>query len=1211
MELKRSIYKLFVTPLTLAILITITMSLIPSSRAIDIETPYAITFDIAGFDIAPKYVYMINSSSFILAGKVNGTDAIVIMRIIDPYKGLTERQIYPLVGEPTVAATNGFPVKRIAIGTSKGEILLFNVDGGRIVGYLYTILGADFYVDKLAIMKTATGSFVVAALVHDSQQIRFIYIFNEDGKGMIRIGSDPGDVTITYSGIDVYDMAPLKVITSSEIYYNASRLLIAYTLATKTVVLNISMHVNNTYVPAPNTLVEVVVYDKSAPREQRTVYGVNADSNGVARIPIPLLYGDRTYANITIRDILGNTLFFYTVTPTQLIMPKKNVFVYSVKLFGEPNTNNAIDIYGVPQFLKLSLELLDVSTAPYSYTSVALSPRGLDVNIRGLHFITSEGANRYILIYTCPQNGYLYIDQITVVGRELRTVVSQYDYIDRDHIGREVESVDAIVYKGNQFLHIALSDGRIRTYQLVGDRYTLIHIYNVGESVKRLSAYIEAKGYAYAAITSNGIQIVSIDPYLVPFLRNNLSIVATIDGYIDADILSDFSMGIMVSQTKAVVIVNLYALLSSKPVTLDDIMAPTLRLKIYLPGNETYDKVNVKFSYPAGYISSYRYSQGYLLLKPSKNGTIEIPNIIPGVSYSIDIWYDEPYIQPETKTLSTDRLGRDIEIPVTMRYKEYNLTLYIKDQFDGSPIAPYRAVIDGKTVVESSTAQKIVLKLIYGSHNIEIIPAPGHEAVYQGNTTKLFIDRDMELDIKLIRKTYRVAITLLDSLTNTPPIVPINISLGTNLPSIVFSNASMIVDLPYGNYSVLVAPAKGYENAYTSKEYTLSIARDTSITMLIDRKRYTLSISLTDTYTKNLVAPMDIYLNGTLVSSDVWNDTTIIVPYGVWTLRIAPVSGYENAYDVIEDTINIVGNTVKQYSPNRRIYDVIIDIRDVVGRVIAPLELSIYGVVSPSILIDPSNPRAILSLPYGNYTCVVRPAKGYEYIYTESRASLSVDRPKAIAITVDRVRYILSISLKDTIIGILRGRFEVYVNGTKIIDNIGGPTNITLPCGIYTVYVSPMPAFSKIYSVSKPITINLFNSTSIEIPVPRNMYTLKFVVLEGETPIRNAEITIISEETGNIFTKLVTDEYGTISTKIPFGSYRIEISHPNYETRYVMLDIDSDRQEIVYLRPTILTYIQRFLPIIGILIGIGVAIYIGLRIRAMITKRIAIEEEVF
>jgi len=1190
----------------LAIMIsTITLLLSSTSvKAIDIETPYAITLNITKYGVMPKYIYVIDSNRFMIIGSINNTNAITIMRIIDPYKGLSIEQIYPLIGEPTTITTNGFPVNRIAIGTSKGEVLLFNIESGRIARYLYTILGADFYVDKIAIMRSATGSYIIAVLVSKGGPMTYpcltcyIYIFNEDGRGMIRIGPNPGNVTITYSGIYVYDMIPLKIYTSSEVYYDASRLLITYTkaMAMKTLTLNITLYINNTYIPGANTLVEIAIYNRSAIPQSIVRYGINADSSGIAKIPLPLLYGDKTYANITIRDRLGRVVYLYILTPEELKISDEIVLPPAI-LVTEPDIRNAIKVYGTPPFLRISLELLDVSNAPLSYRSIAVLPTWLDQGVRGLIFITSEGADSYVFIYTFPPSGYLYISKMTIDGGRI-----VFPRINTDYVCG-VESIDAIAYRGNEFIHIALSDGRIRTYQRVGDSYRLIYIYNVGSSIKRLIPYIEARGYAYIAITAIGMQMVSIDPYLVPFLRGNLSIVASVEGFIDADVLPDFSTGIIVGQTRIIVLRNIYQLLQSAPTTIENIIAPSIRLRITLPNGESMDKVYVNFSYP----------DGYLLLKPSPDGIITIPNIIPGIEYRLYIWYEEPYIQPETIAISLGRhSGGVIDIPVVLKYREYELTLIIKDQYVDRPIAPYRIVVDGKTVIESSSEPKVSLKLIYGYHDIEINPAYGYETVYQGISMRLFIDRDQIQSVTLMRKIYRVVLTVLDSLTRGMPITPINISFDIGINSTIISNGSIVLRIPYGNYSIVITPAKGYENAYIPKNTTISVQRDTNITIVLDRKMYTVHLGFMDKYVYTLIAPIDIYLNGTLVRQGVRGNISIKIPFGVWSLRLSPSIGYEGSYEVLEDIISISGDIDKVYYLNRRIYDVVINVRDSIGRIIAPLKLYVIGIVNTSTTIEPTqSPRAYFSLPYGNYTIIVKPVEGYENIYRESIAILNVDSPKTMAITINRVSYTLRIVLRDVTVGVLRGRFEIYVNGTKVIDNVGGPINISLPCGIYTVYASPMPAFMRMYSTSKPVTVHLFNSTSIEIPIMRNMYTLRIIVLEGETPIRNAEVSIVSEETGAIVTKLITDEYGSISTKIIFGSYIIKIEHPNYETRYIMLSIDGDTQELVYLRPTIATYIYRFLPIIGILIGIGIAIYIGLKIRAIIAKRLVIEEEVF
>ncbi len=1187
--------------LTIIIFLAI-LALISQIKAmsIDVEEPYAIMLDIARYGIKPKYISIIDVDRFMVIGSINNTNVVSILSIIDPYKGLKIEQIYPLVGEPTAIATNGFPVKRIAVGSSKGEVLLFSVERGRVVGALYTIIGADFYVNKIAILRTTEGGYRVATLISEGGPRTYpcvscyIYIFSEDGRGILRIGPRLGNATIVYSGINIQDMAPLRIYTPTEIYNDASRLLIAYTPLTKTILMNITLYINNTYVPAANALIEVLIYNRTAIPQSIIRYGVNTDSRGIARIPLPLAYGDRTYVNISIRDRAGITIYSYSLTPRDILISDE-IILPDVILTREPDTRDARRVYGTPPLLKMIMEILDVSNAPMSYRSIAISTFRLDLDATGLIFMSSSEAMDYIFSYTYPSRGMLIVSALSIENGKIMAITNSSDYI-----GVNAYSVDGMVYSGNAFIHIALSDGRIRTYQRVAGMYRLINIYNIGGVTKKLLAFPTATGYTYLAISPIGLQMVSVDPYLLPLLRNYISITASVESLIDCDALADLSSSVMVNSTKMLIIRHLDKLLPERtPITLDRIMAPTIRLRILLPGNESVNKVYVNFSYP----------QGYIMLKPTPNGIVTIPNILPKIRYNLYIWYQEPYIQPINMTLIINK-SSTINIDVTMRYREYNVTLILRDPHSNRLIAPYKIVVDRKTIIRSSIDSSVTLRLIYGRHNIEILPADGYEMVYKNISIQIFVDRDQTINIDMVRKTYRVDISILDLLTNSTIIAPIRINIDNIVKPMIIQNRSISIILPYGNHTLEIYPAKEYENVYKPMQIALSVTGDRVLNIFLERRVYTVELRLLDQYIKHLIAPIDIYLNGTLAKQNVGNETTILVPYGIWRLRIAPSKGFEGSYNILEQVIKVMNNEIFTFVLNRTEYKVTININDEIGRIVAPIELYITGIVNRTVVIE-STPYATLYLPYGTYTIIAKPAKGYENVYKPTNITIDVKSPRIIAITMNRIRYSLSISMRDVCIGILRGMFDIYVNGTKVADRVSASTTISLPYGVYTIQAVPMPAFIQQYEPSKTVVVKLFNSTSIEIPITRRMYLLRIIVQEGETPIKNAEIAVISMEGGAVFTKLITDEYGIASSKVCFGSYRIVVSHPSYETKYMIINVDSDTQEIVYMIPTTITYINRFLPIAIILIAIGIIIYVGLRIRASITKRLMAEEEVF
>lgn len=249
--------------------------------------------DISHLGVAPRYIAAIDIDRLLVAGSVNNSNGVAILNVNDPYIGAVVEQIYPLTGSPTCVAVDGFPIKRIAVGSDRGEILLFNIEGGRITGYLYTVLGADFYINKVYLVEAPNSSKVIALASEGGPRTVpctrcYVYVFDERSPGIMRIGPRTGNATTSIERVYVQDIAPLTIFDSSKIYRNASLVALTYIPAALiTLEFSILYLYNNTLYPAANTLVEVLAYDKA--RGISYLYGVNADSRG--NISIPVLMG--------------------------------------------------------------------------------------------------------------------------------------------------------------------------------------------------------------------------------------------------------------------------------------------------------------------------------------------------------------------------------------------------------------------------------------------------------------------------------------------------------------------------------------------------------------------------------------------------------------------------------------------------------------------------------------------------------------------------------------------------------------------------------------------------------------------------------------------------------------------------------------------------------------------------------------------------------
>ena len=1187
--------------LLIAIAFTISISCSIYAEFIEpIDMAFTYTVDLASLGIAPRYVAAIDVDRILIAGTINGVNGVAIANVDDPYRGVKVEQIYPLTGAPTYVGVNGFPVDRIAVGSDRGEVLVFNVLGGRITGYLYTVLGSDFYVNKIYVSRGETSYKVIALVSEGGPKTTpctrcYVYVFDEGYPGVMRIGPKTGNATVSIERVYIQDVAPVTIYDTSKIYSNASLVALTY-IPADLIALEFTIYYlyNNTLYPAANTLVEVLAYDKA--RGISYLYGVNADGRG--NVSIPLIAG--LYANLSIRDITGKIVWNMTFDPRKYIAIDNVVALPLVIITTPPDTRSAMRVYGTPEFLKVAIEVVDLSKAVSRYTVVASANFRLDVDVEGFSFIYSAREPRYTIVFGSPSKGYTNLVRVGIAGKTLNRVFQTIDYV-----GINTKPVNIITFADGSYVNVALSDGRIRVYRVDKSNYTLHHIYPMDSPIRRIISIPTIEGYTYSVITDKGIQILKASPLHIPIIRNTTTLYGTIPNYVDSDVLPDLSTIYLASSNTLTVIRNFDRVaMIGKIVALEEIRAPSLTIKITMPGNESYDKVVAEFYYP----------NNKIVLKPDENGVIKIDNVVPGTSYRVSISYQEPYIIPENMTVVLDSF-RDRFIEVRMRYREFMVKLKVLDTLSVVPIAPYDIYADGVKLAEGLRMQETTLRLIYGVHTIAIAPTQGFENVYNATYIRdIYIDGDKELQIQLYRKLYRLKLYVFDRLTNTSPIAPMQIRIQDIFDKIY--TLPLGVDLleaviPYGNVTINIEPVRGWEKVYKSKSIVVGVSEDSMYRVYIDRIEYSVKLNISDRYTYSLITPIEIYVNNSIIYRGSESSIYFKIGYGVWNITIAPSKGFEAVYSSYSTLVTIDNDVEFSYIFNRTLYDIAFEIKDRYGTLLSPINISVKGVISINQLIEPPRTRAYFQLPYGEYIVYIEPVKGFETIYIPINISFTANAPQLKTINIDRVRYRIDIAIRDIPIGRLVGIFDLYANGSKIQSNIRGSTSVEIPCGIYNLQLIPQPPWDAFYEASKPISTPIFNNTSLTINVNRKLFNLKITAIEGTVPIRNAVVAIESLETGITITQLITDESGSISTKIPYGTYRIVIAHPDYYPYEIPLNVNSDIYEIAYLRPIVTTLILRYLPIILTLAGIIAAIYIVLKIRAIIARRLAPEEELF
>ena len=1204
-------YKKYIVAITLIVLISTFLPIVHYVTSqinwLPTDFTYAYRVSLPSW-IKPVYGIGVSQSRVLIAGTINGSNAVALIDVSDPYREPNILQLYPLTGSPTWLDTDGYPPTRVVIGSDKGEVLLLKLSGGDIIGYVHRVLGADFYVDKVYVARGAGESTKIIALVSEGGPRTlpcmkcYVYAFDENLPGTFRAGYMTGNVSTYFDKIYVQDVEPLKIFTPTGVYYDASQVFISYLPAQNIVlVTNISYIYNNTLHKASNALIEVLAYSKKL--NVSYLYGINADENGVARIPIPIVGNETLLANLSIRDAAGNVMWFFSFNPKYYKVVDNEVYIPPVILPSPPDTRNALKVYGTPPFMRVKISLFDLSNVPSSYSSKAETKDSIPLNFDSMKFVKGATSPSTIVVFGSASSGTVMLSTISIQGN---SIVLGNKFVD--YVGSGSKLVDVGAYPSGDTVIIGVntpSSSNIRFYS-AGSSITLQYIYPFETPIRRVCIAITGQVYSYATILAQGVQIMASTQYAVPLFRNATYLVASESGYIDGSVLEDTSTSFLITSDEIVVVRNVNALVSSsKPVSLDSITAPSLKLKILLPANESIDKVHVVFKYPAGNIT----------LKPDRNGQIIVRNIIPGVSYSVRIYYEEPYIEGVVLDNIVATSFRDIDKVVQLNYRTFRLTLNVFDNISKRVVAPYIVLIDGNAVAGPTTASTVTVSAIYGSHTIAVVPAKGFEAAYNSTFISLFVNKNTSVDVPLYRKSYRVYIRLLDSITNNSVVAPLQVSVANgieyNLSIPVSRSLNTTLTIPYGNATIVVKPAKGFENAYNEKTLRLFVDSDKSINITMERKTYTMTLYVRDALSNALIAPIDVFVNGSVKASKTsYNTISLSMPYGDWSIAINPSQGFENVYESYEEVIHIDRDMAVNATLQRKSHIVTIYFGDDFNRLIAPLKVSILGAINKVFLVDPSSRSIITSLPFGNYTVLVEPAEGFEKIYGTVYKNIFVSNPMTTSITVPRVRYVLSIRVVDDPFGKLLGDFDLYINDSLYIQKFRGG-NITLPCGSYTIQLVPQQAYTAIYSSSKPVAVALYNNTQITVTVPRNRYKLTIYLREGATPIKDATARIINLETGTTLTSLISSEDGSISTQLPYSSYEIVISHPSYQSKTLLVNLGSDYTTVEYLSPTIQTLIWRYMPIVVTLIGLGIAVYITFKIRAIIASRLMREEEIF
>ena len=951
-----------------SLLLSLTNTLVSFSSD---QTPAAPFIYRVNLSIHPKAVYMLNDHEVFIVGDLNGSAVAEVLNITSPFNPPTVIQTYPMVGSVSAVATNGYPVERIAVGTDEGDLALFKVSGGRIYLLLQSVLGTDYPINKLLILKGSTDYKVAALTGRRGGGVCttcHIYVFDEASGNALRIGPGEGNATLSISNVLPQDIAGALTVGKEGFFYDARYFVVTW-LPTKfySLIINVTYRevINATLLvkPAANALIKLVIYNTST----HTVfnYGVNANSKGLATVAIPLGYS----VNLSVSDLKGGHYGAH-VTPEN-VTPLGKAYV-ALQLNATPITLPANLLYKTPPYELAVPHIINVDNVPKTFKFVTtLDDAGVNPAATGLTLLKGDLSNKYILHYYDPSDGSLIIKSYDLSFKPLNTV--------KDVVGSNLKSLGAFTYPDEKIVLSAFQEGKVKSYIASGSKYVFYYELVVGGKINRFQVIPASTGYYYFIHSTNGMQVVTLYPYQLPIFRVGTKI-SFAEGSVDSYLTKGLDYGVIAYPNYLLIMEHVSGIIASqKPVDLSNIMAPSLKVLIKAPQGLGLNGTSVTLVLP-GNETVVREVNG------TSSAELVFPNMIPGLNYTLIVKSPKQYVTAFTKTFQVTNYS-DIEIPVKLVYKIFSLRINVMDNLTGRPpTVPYDVFIDGKEVASKVNESSVLTKAVYGNHIIEVKPAKGYEGVYAGTAKNISLVRNSSVTLRLSRIKYPLQIVVADKISKLP-LSPIEVIINGSLSKVIsYGGNKAVFQLPYGHYSVVAKPVSGYESIYLPTQAVVFVNKPVVYSLVILRKEYNLTVKLVDKTVGKVIAPFNVYVNGTLAASNVKNEATIRLPYGTYEVSVSPSPGHAGVYTVPRPKlVKVVSNASVTYPLVRKFYKVKVLVTDDQGVPLKDAQVTFYSVDKGGVistLITDNSGTVYNSLFYGGYR-ITASAKGFYSSYKD------------------------------------------------------------------------------------------------------------------------------------------------------------------------------------------------------------------------------------